>query len=275
MKFSVLMSVYAKEKPEFLNAALRSLVKQTRKPDEIVIVQDGSLTKELEDVINEYSKKLEYKHLFKIIQLKNNVGLGRALNTGLKSCSYEIVARADSDDVSLPNRFAEQISYMENNPEVRIVSANIQEYDESLTDRLAVRIVPETDGCIKKYIRRRSPFNHMAVVFRKSAVQEAGGYIHCSFFEDYYLWCRIVAHGGSFYNFQTPLVHARTGDSMIARRGGLRYVCDICNFQYLAQKTGIFSIWDVALNLIIRVPIALAPRYLRRLMYIRGLHKES
>lgn len=275
MKFSVLMSVYAKERPEFLDAALRSLVEQARKPDEIVVVQDGSLTKELEDVINKYLRKIEYKHLFKVIQLKKNVGLGCALNAGLKSCSYEIVARADSDDVSLPNRFAEQISYMENNPEVKIISANIQEYDESLTDRLAVRVVPETDRGIKKYIRRRSPFNHMAVVFRKSAVQEAGGYMHCSFFEDYYLWCRVVARGGSFYNFQTPLVHARAGDSMVARRGGLRYACDICNFQYLAQKTGIFSIWDVTLNLIIRVPIALAPRYLRRLMYIRGLRKES
>ena len=138
-------------------------------------------------MINKYLRKIEYKHLFKVIQLKKNVGLGCALNAGLKSCSYEIVARADSDDVSLPNRFAEQISYMENNPEVKIISANIQEYDESLTDRLAVRVVPETDRGIKKYIRRRSPFNHMAVVFRKSAVQEAGGYMHCSFFEDYYL----------------------------------------------------------------------------------------
>ena len=154
MKFSVLMSVYAKERPEFLDAALRSLVEQARKPDEIVVVQDGSLTKELEDVINKYLRKIEYKHLFKVIQLKKNVGLGCALNAGLKSCSYEIVARADSDDVSLPNRFAEQISYMENNPEVKIISANIQEYDESLTDRLAVRVVPETDRGIKKSIRR-------------------------------------------------------------------------------------------------------------------------
>lgn len=267
MKFSVLMSVYIKEKPDFLNAALASLLEQIRKPDEIVIVQDGSLTKDLRDVINQYSKKSKYKHLFKVIQLKKNVGLGRALNIGLKECSYDIVARADSDDVSLPSRFAKQIDYMERNPEVKIISANIQEYDELLQRRLAVRAVPETDEAIKRYIRRRSPFNHMAVVFRKDSVRIAGGYVHCPFFEDYYLWCRVIARGGEFYNFQTPLVYARTGKSMISRRGGLAYVKSIVNFQRKAYGTKIFSRADVVINIFFRVPAAIFPNSIRSLLY--------
>lgn len=267
MKFSVLMSVYAKEKPEYLDAALQSLIDQTRLPDEIVLVKDGMLTPDLDVVIRRYVSLTEYGKRFKIVPLDKNVGLGLALNAGIRACSHELIARADSDDVSLNDRFEKQIRYLEENSDVNIISANIQEYDESLTQKLSMRMVPEKDADIKKFVRRRSPFNHMAVVYRKSVIEATGSYEHCMYFEDYYLWCKVIARGGRFYNFQQSLIHARAGRGMIARRGGLNYVKNIYNFQRMAYRTGIIRKSDLVQNLLIRVPVAIVPGKLRAAFY--------
>jgi glycosyltransferase involved in cell wall biosynthesis len=274
MKFSVLMSVYIKEKPKYLDAALKSLVDQTRQPDEIVLVKDGSLTPELDTVVDKYCKLPKIGDRFKVIPLEKNVGLGLALNAGIEACSGEIIARADSDDISTHDRFEKQIAYMETHPEANIISSNIQEYDESMTNKLLMRIVPESDVEIKRYVRRRSPFNHMAVVYRKSIIESVGSYEHCMYFEDYYLWCKVIALGGEFYNFQEPFVHARAGDSMIGRRGGVGYVKNIVHFQRMAKKTGIMSIVDVAINLLIRIPAAIVPTGWRKIVYSRGLRRS-
>ena len=273
MKFSVLMSVYIKEKPEYLDAALKSLVDQTRQPDEIVLVKDGPLTLELDAVIEKYRQLPKIGRRFKIVPLAKNVGLGLALNAGIAACSNEIIARADSDDISTPDRFEKQIAYMETHLKTNIISANIQEYDESMVRKLSMRVVPETDTEIKEYIRRRSPFNHMAVVYRKSIIKSVGSYEHCMYFEDYYLWCKVIALGGEFYNFQESLIHARAGDSMIGRRGGVGYVKNIVLFQIMAKKAGTMSITDVGVNLLIRIPAALVPASWRKIVYSRGLRR--
>lgn len=274
MKFSALMSIYAKEKPEYLDAALRSLVTQTRVPDEVVLVKDGPLTLELDSIINKYTAHPDYDSRFKIISLKENVGLGLALNAGIEACSYELIARADSDDISLSNRFEQQLSYMEKHPNTKIISSNIQEYSEDMKQKLAIRSVPEEDADIKKFVRRRNPFNHMAVMYRKSAIQAVGNYEHCPYFEDYYLWCKVMGQGGEFYNFQEPLVHARTGESMIERRGGLGYAKNILHFQALAKQTGAMRYSDIIVNLGIRIPVALVPQKLRKFIYMKRLRRS-
>lgn len=270
MKFSVLMSVYHKEKAEHLDAALRSIINQSLQPAEIVLVKDGPLTPQLDKVIKSFSSK--YK-IFKIVGLPTNSGLGPALREGIKNCTYELIARADSDDISLPKRFELQIDFLKQNPKVDILSSNIIEFDDQLTTRLSERIVPEDDKTIKSYIKTRSPFNHMAVVYKKSVILAAGSYEDCPYFEDYYLWCKAYANGGIFHNIQESLIHARGGTSMITRRGGLSYAKCIFNFQRKAYSLRVIDSKTFVANLIIRIPIAIMPTSFREIFYKRMLRK--
>lgn len=268
MKFSVLMSVYNKEKAEYLDAALKSIIDQSLQPHEIVIVKDGPLSPELDEVINRYVSS--YK-IFKIVGLPTNQGLGPALREGIKNCTYDVIARADSDDVSLPDRFELQIGFFAQNPNLDILSSNIVEFDESLTHKLSERIVPESDTAIKSYIKTRSPFNHMAVMYKKTSVIDAGSYEDCPYFEDYYLWCKAYANGGTFYNIQKPLVHARGGTAMITRRGGFNYSRCIFNFQRRIYKLRIIDTKTFMTNLLIRIPVSIMPTKGREILYKRIL----
>jgi glycosyltransferase involved in cell wall biosynthesis len=265
IKFSVLIAVYIKEVPEYFDHALKSITNQNLMPNEIVIVEDGPLSDGLSDVIEKY-KKL-FPGLINTVKLENNVGLGLALNAGIKQCKYEYIARMDSDDVSLPERCEKQVDYISRHPEVDVVGTNIAEYDESLSIKTSVRVVPKDNEDIKKYIKKRSPFNHMTVMYKKSSVENAGSYMDCLFFEDYYLWCRMYARGGNFHNLQESLVNARCGDSMIARRGGFKYVKSIFNFQKRIYLDNIIGLGYMIFNLSSRLPIALLPSYIRKIFY--------
>ena len=228
IKFSVLMSVYYKENPDHLRLALDSIIDQTLLPNEIILVEDGVLTDELYKVIDDYCKKYSF---LKIIKLKKNVGLGNALNEGLKHCSYEYVARMDTDDISLKNRFEKQISYLRENPNVDVVGGNIIEFDSDSGKIISAKIVPEKYRDILKYSKKRNPLNHMTVIFKKSSVLSAGGYKDCLYFEDYFLWVRMLKNGNQIYNIQETLVKVRSGIQLIKRRGSLSYIRYIINFQ--------------------------------------------
>lgn len=268
MKFSVLMSVYAKEKARNLDDAMKSILNQTLLPNEIVIVRDGPLTDELDAVLQKYTKN---NKTIKIVTLEKNSGLGIALNKGIENCSYDIIARVDSDDVSVPERFKEQVGYLRLHPEVDIISSNIIEFDENLENELTRKNVPETDTDIKTYIKKRCPFNHMAVMYRKEVIVKAGSYEDCPYFEDYYLWCKVFKNGGSFYNIQKPLVHARGGVSMISRRGGVGYVKHIYHFQQKMFKLGIINEYELVRSLLIRSIISLVPNTVRGAFYRQAL----
>ena len=225
--FSVLISVYKKEKASNLDNALYSIVNQSLMPNEIILVEDGKLTKELFNVIDKYVKK--YNKLFKVIVLEKNVGLGKALNEGLKYCSYKYVARMDSDDFSLYERFEKEINIIINE-KVDVVGSNIDEYDEKMVKLISKKVVPETYEKIIKYAKKRNPINHVTVVFNKNKVLEVGNYMDCPFFEDYYLWIRMLNNGCKFYNIQDSLVKVRGGIDMLNRRGGKNYNICIKNF---------------------------------------------
>ena len=118
--FSVLISVYCREKATHLNDALLSIWEQTLTPTEVVLVKDGPLTDELEQVINDFKNRY---NAIRIVALPQNVGLGAALNEGLKHCSYELVARMDSDDICKPIRFEKQVQYLMQHPQIDIILA--------------------------------------------------------------------------------------------------------------------------------------------------------
>ncbi|MBE6707018.1 MAG: glycosyltransferase [Ruminococcaceae bacterium] len=220
-KFSVAISVYEKENAVFFNRALESITEiQTVKPSEIVLVVDGPIDDELDAVITKYEKKYD---IFKVIRLSKNVGLGNALKIAIENSSYELIARMDSDDVALPSRFEEQLRAFKENDKIDIVGGDISEFIGEEKNIVAYRRVPCIDDEIKKYLKKRCPFNHMSVMYKKSSVDLAGGYMDLFWNEDYYLWIRMALQGAVMANTGTVLVNVRTGSDMYKRRGGKKY----------------------------------------------------
>lgn len=218
-KFSVLMSVYKKENPIYLKAAIDSVINQTLMPSDIVVVCDGSLTDELEKVLDFY--KSIYPELFNIVGYEKNQGLGFALNYGLQKCKYDLVARMDTDDISVKTRFELQVAFMDTHKNIDVLGGQIVEFYEE--EIIAKREVTLNHTEIIKFIKGRNPFNHMTVMFRKSSVIKAGNYIDLHFLEDYYLWVRMLVYNCKFSNLDEILVYARTGVDMYKRRGGYKY----------------------------------------------------
>jgi glycosyltransferase involved in cell wall biosynthesis len=219
-KFSVLMAVYSKEDPDHFRTALESVwVKQTLKPNEIVLIKDGPLTQELDNVMEQFGRIAPLK----IYTLDKNLGLGIALSKGIHLCSNELIARMDSDDISVPDRFEKQIKFMMNHPQVDIVGTFIAEFNESTDQVCSERKLPSHSKDILNFARRRNPLNHMTVVFKKSAVLSAGNYKPFLGYEDYHLWVRMLQNGATFFNIPESLVFARIGNNMHARRHGFDF----------------------------------------------------
>ena len=259
-KFSVAMCVYGKDNPEHFIQAVDSVwTKQTVKPDEMVLVVDGPVPDELKNIICEYERDSN----FRVIWFAENQGHGHARRAGLAACKNEIVALMDADDISLPHRFESQLPYFEDSA-VDIVGGDIAEFIEEESNIVAFRQVPMADKDIKICMKDRCPFNQMSVMFRKSAYEEAGGYIDWYCEEDYYLWLRMMQEGAIFANTGTVLVNVRVGDDMYRRRGGLRYFSSEAKLQKYMLDQGIISVGtyikNVGKRLIVQV---LMPNRLR------------
>ena len=221
-KFSIITSVYKNDKPEHVREALDSmLVEQTTKPSEIVLVRDGQVPDELESILNEYESR--YHNIFNIIRLEQNRGLGNALKLGVETAKYDIIARMDSDDICLPNRFEQQLKYMNENPDTDIVGGQMTEFIGSSDNIVGTRVVPCTNAEIYEYMKNRCALNHVTVMFKKDAVLKVGNYQDWFWNEDYYLWIRMMIKGCQFANLPEPLVNVRSGADQYARRGGRKY----------------------------------------------------
>ena len=219
--FSIAMSVYHKDDAVFFDRALQSITEeQTIMPSEIVLVCDGPLNSGLDAVIDVYRKRYP---IFNIIRLPQNKGLGNALKLAVENASYELLARMDSDDVAVSDRFEQQISFFEEHPENDIVGGDITEFIGEEKNIVGKRVVPKTDSEIKEYMKKRAAFNHVSVMYKKSAVQAAGGYLDWFWNEDYYLWIRMQLNNAVFANTGTVLVNVRVGEEMYQRRGGKKY----------------------------------------------------
>lgn len=271
LKFSVLMSVYCKEKSEFLKLALQSVLDQTVKPSEIVIIKDGKLTEELDNTISAFVKKNE--ELFTVVQLEKNEGLGIALAKGVELCKYDLIARMDSDDISKNNRFEKQIKVFEENPDVDVVGSCIDEFYEDYDKCISKRNVPENHVDIINYAKSRNPFNHMTVMFKKKSVLNAGNYLPFMWNEDYFLWVRMILNDSKLFNIQESLVYARTGDEMFARRGGMRYAIQDVKLQKEFYSLGFVNNIEFLINSLRRSAVRLLPNRLRKNLYLKLLRK--
>lgn len=211
--YSVLISVYNREKPMYLQTAIDSVFCQTLPPSEVVLVKDGPLTNELELIISSYKKTL-----LKIVALPKNEGLSNALNVGLKYCSNELVARMDTDDICLPERFEKQVRFLQSHPEIDIVGSYAMKIDECGNNLNELLKVPIKHEDILR-LMWTCPMNHPTVMFRKDKILSAGGYNPDAGprQDDYELWFRCAEKGLHFANLPEPLLHYRFFDDSIKK----------------------------------------------------------
>lgn len=265
-KYSVLMSVYFKERADFLRASMNSICAQTVPANDFVLVCDGLLNDELDKVIQEFQNRLG--DILQVVRLSENTGLGNALNVGLRYCKNEIVVRMDSDDISFAERCERQIEVFQNRPEISICSSTVLEFRNSTSEVIGKRCLPEQHKEICVFSRKRNPFNHPAVVFRKSAVEAAGGYKETyHLFEDYYLWIRMLMNGYIGYNIQTPLVYMRAPLDIYMRRGGKEYAKDMLSFHTWMRKSGWSKSSEYITGALPHAVICVLPNWMRKIVY--------
>lgn len=268
MTFSILQSVYKNDNPQFLAESLQSVKENTVHPSKIILVKDGVLTPELDSVIAEWQSKLPLK----VVGYEQNRGLAHALNYGLQFVETELVARMDSDDICYPERFEKQLKKFTEEPNLSLLSGYIDEFNDNTEEIVSIRKVPLSYEEIKEYLRKRNSFNHMAVMFKKSAVIESGNYQQVPYFEDYDLWIRIIQHGFYAENIAEKLVKARIGNDMIGRRHGFAYAKHEIFFLKRQVNSGFISQKEYYKLLLLRVPVRLLPKSILRLIYklLRG-----
>ena len=268
--YSVLMSVYHKEKAQFFDESIKSMLNQTIPPKDFVLVCDGPLTDELDSIIDKYVE--EYGNLFQIVRRAQCGGLGNALNDGLNYCKCEIVARMDTDDIARIDRMERQLEAIEKE-DADIISGTIEEFDTSIDEILAKRVLPSTNEEILQFARQRNPFNHPCVCFKKQAVLDVGSYKEFPLFEDYYLWVRMLQNGAKGVNVFEPVLYMRTGAGMYDRRGGFSYAKKAIKFRWYLKKTGFSSMADFIKTAGGQVVVSIMPSKLRQFVYKKALRK--
>ena len=270
-EYSVLMSVYHKEKSEYLKQAIESIQAQTYPTDDFVLVCDGPLNSELDAVI--MIKQQEMGDTLNVIRLKKNGGLGNALNEGIKHCKNELVARMDSDDIAYPDRCEKQINVFNAHSEVSVCSGIVEEFTTNPEVVDTRRVPPKTNAEIVEFAKKRNPFNHPCVMYKKSDVEAVGSYQDFYLLEDYYLWLRMLMAGYQGCNIQEPLLHMRAGSEMYLRRAGWKYAkIQAKLFKYM-KDSGFIGNGQYMKSCLIRSGSALAPNWLRKFMFEKVLRK--
>lgn len=268
-RFSVLMSLYIKEKAEYFDECMKSILYQSIFPSEIVIVFDGPISDELRIIVDRY--KIKNPGLIKIVENKINKGLGLALAQGVLACSYELIARMDTDDIAREDRFEKQLNMFIKNPNLDICGSHIIEFEGNINNILSKRNVPIEHNEIAEYQKQRSAFNHMTVMYRKSTILKAGNYEHCPLMEDDMMWVRMLILGARCANIDDYLVYVRTGYAMIERRGGLDYLRKYRNGRKKILETGYINKWDYLKTIYVQMIVSLIPKKLRLYVFINFL----
>lgn len=272
--YSVLMSIYEKEKAPFFRMAAESMLNQTIPPKEIVLVCDGPLGANLEAEIGMLKKRCG--SALKILRIPSCKGLGNALRVGVEKCSCELVARMDTDDIAVPNRMESQLSLLKAEDDIAVVGGQIAEFWSSPDQVTAYRRVPCSSDDIRQYAARRNPMNHMTVTFRRDAVLSAGNYREFDRFEDYDLWARMLALHYRFQNLDQVLVYARVAPDTYRRRGGMDYFRQTIQMQKQLRRSGIVGAVGSGRNLAVRfIGTVLLPNRLRSVVYQRHLRSKQ
>lgn len=267
-KFSILMSVYKNDRPEWLRQAFDSVIDQTRILDDVVVVLDGPVSNRIENVLDGVKNSFDS---FQIVRLSENVGLGRALSKGLNYVKNSLVARIDADDISVDNRFEIQLNEFSHNQGLAITSGAISEFKHDVDEKMTIKNMPLMHDEICEYSKLRNPFNHPAVMFRKEMVQQVGSYQHFPLFEDYHLWVRMLNSGMKTSNVPEILVNMRVGAGLYNRRGGVNHLLNAIKFRKEFQAWGWISRLDALKANLAMTVITLMPSALRKMLYTQAL----
>lgn len=259
-KYSVLMSLYDKEEPAYLSQSLDSMVSQTIQPDEIVLVLDGPINMNLQEILSNFLK--EYPEVLKVVPLRKNIGLGLALNEGLKVCKNDLIVRMDTDDIAYPNRVEMQLREFNNNPSLDILGTLTSEFYETPDKIISSRIVPENHSDIVKFSKRRSPFNHPTVMYKKYAVEEVGGYRDIIRNEDLDLFARMLDNGSKAKNLQIPLLYFRSNADNYKRRKSWDNCSNYIRVIYSLWKKGYSSTFDLIYVIFTQLGMFISPTWL-------------
>lgn len=267
-KFSVLLNIYAKDKPAWIKQALDSVLSNTITPTEVVIMVDGPVGKDIQTVLDEAVKDKTVR----VLSHPVNIGRGAALGYAVPKCNYELIALMDADDVSRKDRFEKQLAAFAANAELAVCGGQIQEVDATTFEPLSERKVPLTHDEIKQYLKTRMPFNNVTVMFKKAAVLEAGNYKAFGMVEDYYMWARVMAKGKIAQNVPDVLVDVRVDPSLYSRRGGWNYFhMNKLVFDEM-KKLGLLNFKDYYYTLSVRFVVqVLMPNWLRSFFYKKAL----
>jgi glycosyltransferase involved in cell wall biosynthesis len=261
--FSLLLSVYAGDRPDYLRRAFRSAVgDQTVRPDQVVIVRDGPVRDELAQCLDELRAASPVPVTF--VPLERNLGLGPALDTGLEAAWFDVVARMDADDIAMPHRFAVELPLI---ADADIVGGGLLEFVADTDDVVGQRVPPIGADRIRRYARIHDPFNHPTVVYRRGAVQAAGGYGDLPMMEDYALFARMLAAGARPVNVPEPLIYYRVGAKAFKRRGGAGLLRSELRLQLEFRRLGFTTTTEFARNILMRGGYRMVPWWFRRALY--------
>ncbi len=270
--FSLLMSVWGGDDPDFLEAAFRSVVHdQTLPPDDVVLVQDGPVPEALEQCITGLIHASPVRTT--LLALEANVGLGLALDQGMAACAHDIVARMDADDIALPHRFEVQVPIVEGG--VDLVGSSLLEFGTDPADIVGRRVPPIEPAEIARYARFHQPFNHPTVVYRRAAVEAAGGYRHLALMEDYLLFAKMIKQGVRVANVAEPLVLYRVGAGAYSRRGGVALLKSEWALQRRLHEMRFTSRRQYVRNVVVRGAYRLVPERLRKAAYRRLVARKG
>lgn len=269
--YSILMSVYCKENPAFLDEAMKSMMEQTVLTNDFVIVCDGPLSPELDAVLDRYVQL--YPGIINVVRLEKNVGIGMAANIGLQHCKNDLVAKMDADDISVPTRCQNQLERFAQCPELAVLGGFIDEFSDDPERPCSVRTVPTDYEQIRSFARRRQPFNNMTVMYRREAVQKVGGYRDFRRSEDFDLYIRLLHAGYYGENLDQVLVKARVDADAFSRRGSWETLAGCANSRWQSFRMGYASLLDVCVCVAGEAVIMLSPNGLRKLIYQRFLRK--
>lgn len=264
------MTVYIREIAPYLKESIESILNQTVKADEIVIVKDGPVKDEINETLKYYEEK--YPGFFKIITLEKNQGSGIASRIGIENCSYELVARMDSDDISMPNRFEKELAYLKANPECRLIGTDHIEFTDE--GREVYKKFPNNHDELVKFAKSRNPFSTPSVIMYREDVLAVGNYHDKMLFEDYDMWIRLIVYGVKIYNIPEALVKVRTTNGLYGRRGGKKYVRYTYRFYKGAVDIGFLNWFEAFPKVLYRSIIAIMPPFLREWFYLNFLRKR-
>lgn len=263
--YSVLMSVYHREKPEYLRQSIQSMLDQTAMTNDFVLVCDGKLTDNLYKVINAYEEK--YPDIFNVVHIDKNMGVGYAANIGLSHCKNELVAKMDSDDISNKKRCELQLEVFNKHPDITLVGTSINEFEGEPDNIVSVRSLPTSHEEICRFAKRRSPFNNQTIMFKKTDIITVGGYASINRCEDYDLFVRILDAGYKSININKPLVNYRLTSDTFKRRGTLENTKNFISIRWNIYKRGYSSFIDFVLPSLTQIFILILPIKLRKLIY--------